>query len=64
MRIIAFITEATPIHHILEHIGEPHDASPSAKGPPDWADEDQTLTLEEAFKQDLYEYESVQRVSW
>jgi hypothetical protein len=36
MRIIAFITEAAPVHHILDHIGEPHEPPPihPPRGPP------------------------------
>jgi hypothetical protein len=34
-RIVAFITEATPVEHILTHIGEPPQPSPiAARGPP------------------------------
>jgi len=40
MRIVAFITEATPVQRILNHIGEPPEPpriSP-ARGPPVWGD--------------------------
>ena len=40
MRILAFITEASPMQRILNHIGEPAEPPPiaPARGPPAWDD--------------------------
>ena len=40
MRIVAFITETTPVQRILNHIGEPAQPPPiaPARGPPAWDD--------------------------
>lgn len=73
MRIIAFITEASSVRQILNHIGEP--CTPPriapARGPPEWAaDNSRTGVLdEEGFSRDPLaqpepEYEFDQRVTW
>ena len=73
MRIVAFITEASPVQRILNHIGEP--AQPpriaSARGPPPWDEDDSGAIFleEERFAGDPLaqpepEYEFDQRVSW
>jgi len=57
LRIIAFITEAAPVHRILDHIGEPHQPPPihPPRGPPDWSDADEQVFLDEDLDQDRYE---------
>jgi hypothetical protein len=53
----AAITEAAPVHQILDHIGEPHQPPPihPPHGPPDWIDADEQLLLDEDLDQDRYE---------
>jgi hypothetical protein len=73
MRIVAFITEASPVQRILNHIGEP--AQPPriapARGPPPWEEDDSgAIFLDEErltgdpLAQPEPEYEFDQRVSW
>jgi hypothetical protein len=73
MRIVAFITEATPVQRILEHIGEPATAPriAPARGPPSWEEKDSGTSFldEERFTGDPLaqpepEYEFDQRLSW
>jgi len=73
MRIVAFITEAAPVHQILSHIGEP--AQPPriapARGPPQWEQTDRgTVFLDEeriagdSLAQPEPDFQSDQRISW
>jgi len=72
MRIVAFITDASPVQRILDHIGEP--ATPPriapARGPPSWDDDSGAIFLdEERFTGDPLvqpepAYEFDQRVNW
>lgn len=56
MRIVAFITKATTVQRILDHIGEP--ATPPriapARGPPEWEEDDSGAVFlnEERFRGD------------
>ena len=73
MHIIAFITEASPVQQILNHIGEP--AQPPriapARGPPRWEEEDSGAICldEERFAgapvaEPERDFEFDQRISW
>lgn len=67
IQIIAFITEAAPISHIFQQIGEPLEPPPlhPARWPPYWAeDENPAFCLDEDLNQDRYKYEYDKRVSW
>jgi len=73
MRTVAFITEATPVQRILEHIGEPATAPriAPARGPPSWEEDGSGTPFldEERFTGDPLvqpeaAYEFDQRVSW
>jgi hypothetical protein len=73
MRIVAFITEATPVQRILSHIGEsatPPRIAP-ARGPPSWEEDDsEAIFLDEArfpgdpLAQPEPDYEFDQRMTW
>jgi hypothetical protein len=73
MRIVAFITDASTVQQILDHIGEP--ALPPriapAREPPPWEEEDPgTIFLDDErftgdpFAQSEPEYDFDQRLSW
>jgi len=66
MRIIAFITEASAIHDILGHLGEP--TSPPrlmpARGPPLWDRQDTGPGEIDPQAQPAPDYEFDQRVAW
>jgi hypothetical protein len=73
MRIVAFITEASPVQRILNHIGEP--AQPPriapARGPPQWEGDDSGAVFldEDRFAggplaQPEPDFELDQRISW
>jgi len=66
MRIIAFITEASAIHDILGHLGEP--TSPPrlmpARGPPLWDRQDSGPGEIDLQAQPAPDYEFDQRIAW
>ena len=73
MRIVAFITEASTVQRILDHIGEP--TTPPriapARGPPSWEDEDfggvfldEDRVTGDPLAQPEPDYEYDQRQSW
>jgi hypothetical protein len=66
MRIIAFITEATPIERILTHIGEPPRPPPSAsaRGPRSWDDAPEPVPDWDLLGQLAAELEFDQRIAW
>jgi hypothetical protein len=47
----------TPVHQILDHLGEPHESPPihPSRGPPDWINADELVFLDEDLDQDRYE---------
>ena len=64
LRIVAFLTESSPVQRILHHIGEP--AEPPriapARGPPAWDDELEPQPDWDALAQP--ELELDQRITW
>ncbi len=66
MRIIAFITEATPVERILDHIGEPSRPPPiaPARGPPARDDAPAPLPDWDLFGQAEPDVEYDQRIAW
>ncbi len=73
MRIIAFITEASPVRRILNHIGEPAQPPPiaPARAPPQWEEDDggadfldeERLTGDPPAEPEP-DFEFDQRISW
>jgi hypothetical protein len=51
----AAITEAVPIHRILDPLGKPHVPPPihPPRGPPGWIDADESVFLDEVLNQSL-----------
>jgi hypothetical protein len=45
----------TPVHRILDHLGEPHQPPPihPPRGPPDWIDADEQVFLDDDLNQSL-----------
>jgi hypothetical protein len=66
MRIVPFITDATPIEHILTYIGEPAHppAIAPARGPPAWHDDPEPMPDWDLVAQPDPGFEFDQRVSW
>ena len=64
MRVIAFIEEIEPVRRILTCVGEPTEPTGihPPRAPPDWAEFDQTITLEDA-SQDTGDWEFDQTVN-
>jgi hypothetical protein len=65
-RIIAFLSEATPIERILTHIGEPPRPPPiaPARGPPAWDDAPEPVPDWDLLGQPAPELEFDQRIAW
>ena len=66
MRTIAFITEATPVERILDHIGELSRAPPiaPARGPPAWDDAPEPTPDWDLFGESEPDVEFDQRIAW
>jgi len=66
MRIIAFITEATPVERILDHIGELSRAPPiaPARGPPAWDDAPEPTPDWDLLGESEPDVEFDQRIAW
>jgi len=66
MRIVPFITDATPIEHILTYIGEPAHppAIAPARGPLAWHDDPEPMPDCNLVAQPDPGFEFDQRVSW
>jgi hypothetical protein len=66
MRLIAVLTEASPVRRILSHIGEPIEPPPitPARGPPDWGDEFGPPADYDAVVPPVPEFQYDQRISW
>jgi hypothetical protein len=66
IRIIAFVTEAPTIRHVLEHIGEPSEPPriTPARGPPEWEEGNNQDSFGDPSAQPAPDYEFDQTVSW
>ena len=66
MRIIAFVTEATPVQCILDHVGERTEPPPiaPAQGPPAWDYDPESMPGFDLIAQADPGFEFDQRIFW